>query len=124
VKTGGGGGHRIYRLPPGVEATNKNHKWPGTDIKTGNGYIVAPPSLHKSGNRYQIIDDIPPVEVPAWLLELVRKRPEPIALPAKAFSGQSSRYGLAALDGECANPFRLRGRFARKGLQHPRSAPR
>jgi Bifunctional DNA primase/polymerase, N-terminal len=101
IKTGSGGWHIIFRVPDGVEISNCNGKWPGIDIKTGNGYIVAPPSLHASGNRYQTIDDIPAVPAPGWLVDLLRKKPEPIVLPARPFSGQSSPYGLAALDGEC-----------------------
>jgi hypothetical protein len=73
VKTGGGL-HFIYRRPD-VELVGK--LGPGIDIKTGNNYVVAPPSLHASGNRYQTIDDIPAVEAPGWLIELLRKKPAP-----------------------------------------------
>jgi putative DNA primase/helicase len=48
----------------------------GLDIKTDAGYLVAPPSLHISGNRYQWeitahLEDTPLAEAPAWMIELL-----------------------------------------------------
>ena len=98
IKTGGSGWHFIYRRPA-VELAGK--LGPGVDIKTGNGYIVAPPSLHSSGNRYQTIDDIPAVEPPPWLVELLRKKPPPeYVAPRRVCSGGSTPYGMRALDRE------------------------
>jgi Bifunctional DNA primase/polymerase, N-terminal len=99
VKTGGGGWHIIYRRPD-VELAGE--LGPGIDIKTGNGYIVAPPSLHTSGGRYQTIDDIPPAEAPAWLIDLLRKKPpEYINIaPRRVCNGGSTPYGRAALERE------------------------
>jgi hypothetical protein len=102
VKTGGGGWHIIFRRPD-VELVGK--LGPGIDIKTGNGYIVAPPSLHASGNRCQTIDAVPAVEAPVWLLELLRKKapPEYINIaPRRVCSGGSTAYGMAVLDREVA----------------------
>ena len=31
--------------------------------------MVAPPSLHASGKRYEVIDDLPMASAPAWLLD-------------------------------------------------------
>lgn len=50
-KTGGGGWHIFFRHPGSyVKCTTI---MPGLDIKGDGGYIVAPPSLHHSGNLYQ-----------------------------------------------------------------------
>lgn len=51
--TGGGGEHLWYLQPDGCHYGNQTGNLPnGLDIRGEGGYIVAPPSLHKSGNRY------------------------------------------------------------------------
>jgi hypothetical protein len=50
VQTGGGGWHGYFRHPPG--SVRKTSGMPGIDIKTDGGYIVAPPSVHVSGDKY------------------------------------------------------------------------
>src|SRR5438128_1578448 len=49
--TGGGGLHLFYAYP-GQPVRNKVGLAPGLDIRGDGGYIVAPPSIHVSGNRY------------------------------------------------------------------------
>jgi len=57
VTTGGGGTHYYFALPPGVAVPSSNGKIaPGIDIKADGGYIVAPPSLHKSGRCYERVE--------------------------------------------------------------------
>jgi len=77
--TSGGGGEHFYLKHPGVGFTVRNTSrlghLPGVDLKGDGGYIVAPPSLHVSGNRYQWRRSAHPdlidlTEAPAWLLEL------------------------------------------------------
>jgi hypothetical protein len=67
--TGGGGVHLYFTTD--VEVRNSAGKiGPGIDIRGDGGYVVAPPSLHISGNRYTW--DRPPEQtaapMPAWLL--------------------------------------------------------
>lgn len=50
--TGGGGYHYIYKCKD-VDIKNKAGLLPGVDIRANGGYIVAPPSLHSSGKRYE-----------------------------------------------------------------------
>lgn len=53
AQTGGGGSHYIYRAPEHLAIPNSAGKLgPGLDVRGGGGYIVAPPSLHKSGKLY------------------------------------------------------------------------
>src|SRR5690606_26926342 len=49
---------------------------PGLDLKAAGGYVVAPPSLHASGRRYEWVPDYPeePQPMPGWLLDLVQER--------------------------------------------------
>lgn len=53
AKTGGGGVHLFYRYAPGVN--NKARIRPLTDIRGDGGYVVAAPSIHASGQKYEWI---------------------------------------------------------------------
>ena len=51
------------------------------DVRGEGGYVIAPPTMHRSGVRYAMLMDgmyaDAPVEAPAWLLELVKEQPKP-----------------------------------------------
>lgn len=51
VITGGGGIHLLYR--DGSMVKCRKGLYPGIDIKGDGGYIVAPPSIHPDGGRYE-----------------------------------------------------------------------
>ena len=51
VKTGGGGTHYYYQVDGNVEYPKLLGK--GIDLQSGNKYVIAPPSLHKSGGHYE-----------------------------------------------------------------------
>ena len=70
VRTGGGGYHYIFRHPGGI-VRNFTRKLPGIDLRGDGGYIVAPPSIHPSGNRYEWLIKESPAEAPDWLLTLI-----------------------------------------------------
>ena len=69
VKTGDGI-HLYYKAPKGVEF--KGGLEQGIDIKF-KGYVVAAPSLHPNGSRYEVIDSRNPIEISDDLLEEVSK---------------------------------------------------
>jgi hypothetical protein len=76
VKTGGGGRHLYFRHPGGV-VHNKVGIAPGIDLRGDGGCVVAPPSIHSSGNHYLWVQGhepgkIVPADLPAWLLESIR----------------------------------------------------
>ena len=56
IDTGGGGVHCYYRLAG--EAPG-NHKLIGGDLRGQGGQVVAPPSMHLSGRRYNVRDESP-----------------------------------------------------------------
>jgi putative DNA primase/helicase len=73
VLTGGGGQHYYFALPQGVTVRTRKVA-PGLDLKGEGGYVVAPPSVHPSGRRYEwelgrSPDDLPLAPLPAWLLK-------------------------------------------------------
>lgn len=55
VTTGGGGVHLYYRYPGWHVKTSVSQVGEGIDIKGDGGIIVIPPSIHKSGNRYEFV---------------------------------------------------------------------
>lgn len=105
--TGGGGLHLTYgsrdetlgnsagRLP-GI-----GEELPGVDLRGNGGYIVAPPSIHRSGGAYNWLDANGSVAAaPTWL-----KQPERVYVAlddvaAVQFDGDGTPYGLAVLRDE------------------------
>jgi len=76
--TGGDGCHLLFEYP-GVPIKNDTGKklGAGIDVRGDGGYIVAPPSLHVSGNRYRWSDvDVPPAKLPEWLLQRLVAPPQ------------------------------------------------
>jgi hypothetical protein len=80
---------------------------PGIDIRGDGGLVVAPPSIHETGAIYRWSDG-PIAPAPAWLIELIRKKPisqraldnvRPITRGVSP-NGKSSAYGNAALERE------------------------
>lgn len=74
VETGSGGIHLYYRMPDADVRNSAGMIGPGIDVRGNGGYVVAPPSLHASGERYRWSRDwhpntVPLAELPPWLLE-------------------------------------------------------
>ncbi len=77
VNTGGGGRHIYYEAPAGVRIkSGSNVLGPGVDLKAGGGAVVAPPSRHLLGPRYEwaedhSIYDRKPADLPQALLDRI-----------------------------------------------------
>jgi hypothetical protein len=106
ARTGSGGIHLYYAAPPGALGNAAGRlprigfELPGVDLRAEGGYVVAPPSLHVSGSRYEWVDDdIMLAPAPPWLRA---PEPKPSIRPGAHASraAGSTRYGLAALDDE------------------------
>jgi RecA-family ATPase len=70
------GSIHYYFLHPGLDfyITSRSDKIaPGVDIKGDGGMVVAPPTV-RGGKRYEIIDNVPIAEAPAWLLAKVARK--------------------------------------------------
>ncbi|MEK7848503.1 MAG: bifunctional DNA primase/polymerase [Chloroflexota bacterium] len=89
--TGGGGSHHYFAAQgdtPTIPALA-----PGIDLKAEGSYVVAPPSIHPSGRRYEwaISPDMAPLApVPDWLLALITAKgqvAQPFALPPTITEG-------------------------------------
>jgi hypothetical protein len=73
----GGGGRHVYFAHPEGELRNRTGLAPGIDLRADGGLVVAPPSLHASGRRYEWKASHRPGEtalapMPRWLLRLAR----------------------------------------------------
>jgi len=101
ARTGGGGWH-VLLVPTG--AGNRVGLRPGLDWRGRGGLIVAPPSVHRSGQRYRWVRPLTATlpEVPDGLRRLlapprtVRATLPPVSGPA----GRAGAYARAALDRE------------------------
>jgi putative DNA primase/helicase len=81
VLTGGGGEQHYFIYPPGVEIKSGSNvfgdEYPYIDIRGDGGYVIAPPSMHRSGRRYEYDVDGDPNDgqkiqaAPAWLIHLL-----------------------------------------------------
>jgi len=112
ARTGGGGRHLFFRHP-GVPIKNdvKKRLGPGLDVRGEGGFVVAPPSLHTSGNSYEWLSGAAPWEcelagMPPWLLALLRKpnKPTPPAgARARAIGDARERgYSESAIADACS----------------------
>jgi putative DNA primase/helicase len=88
--TGGGGQHFFFQHPGGSIKSKPLAE--GIDIKADGGYVVAPPSSHRSGELYRWEgaghpEDVPPAALPGWLCAQLTRGPE---YPSKPSAGASS----------------------------------
>ena len=92
VRTGSGGAHLYFLWPAGVDVRNSARKIaPGLDIRGLGGLVAAPPSLHKSGRRYEVTEAATdPAPCPEGLLSLIQEpnaAPDPQSAPAVTIQG-------------------------------------
>jgi predicted P-loop ATPase len=66
ARTGSGGMHLFFRYNSALK-TASNVLGPGVDCRNDGGYIVAPPSLHRSGGVYAWEHEAPLADLPAHL---------------------------------------------------------
>jgi hypothetical protein len=78
VRSGGGGRHHYFRHPGSRVRTTSGILGSGFDTRGDGGYIIAPGSLHVSGQYYEFEDgktpgDIPIAPIPTWLLAVLEE---------------------------------------------------
>jgi putative DNA primase/helicase len=128
VSTGGGGLHYYYLRDPGVgKFRGKLEGYPGIDVKADGGYVVAPPSVHRSGGQYcwrPGPDECEVADLPAWLLDMVRKpagRAQAVQPKATAPGATQPNPQVAPprISAGCRNQelARLAGKLRRCGLE-------
>ena len=74
IRSGSGRGlHRHFRHPGFTVKTVANPSIK-LDVKGDKGFCVLPPSLHKSGGRYEVVCDCEPAPLPEGLLEFIKTK--------------------------------------------------
>jgi len=71
IQSGSGRGFHLHYRHPGHRVKTIANPNIQLDIKGDGGFCVLPPSLHKSGGRYEIVHDVEPAELPQGLLEFI-----------------------------------------------------
>jgi Bifunctional DNA primase/polymerase, N-terminal/D5 N terminal like len=110
------GRHLLYANPNGLKAGNAA-LGPKVDVRSNSGYIVAPPSIHPSGHRYQWMADVLIAPIPKWLRTVLANKSAPAAtqtgdgqiliLPEQRKIAEGGRNAaLASIAGD-ENPFLL-----------------
>jgi hypothetical protein len=67
-----GGRHTIFTANPDLRFPRYPPAFPGYEIKH-RGYVLAPPSVHPDGGRYELPCDDDPAPIPEWLLEIATR---------------------------------------------------
>jgi hypothetical protein len=89
VRTGSGGWHLFFAHPGARVRNSAGLIGDGLDIRGDGGYVIAPPSFHASGHRYeweQSEMELP--SLPRWMRALVVEPERAVALPARECSGR------------------------------------
>jgi hypothetical protein len=98
-----GKGTHYLLAHPGGSVRNFARKLPGADLRGDGGYIVAPPSIHPSGRRYEwqiSPDDVPLAPVPGWLSMVLETPDTASTTRAVSATEAQTKYAYTALAGE------------------------
>lgn len=107
IRTGSGGLHLYFREPAGgIKSTARAFGADGLDTRGRGGYVVAPPSVHASGEAYTVVRDVELQPWPALLTDLMDYRPTTAApqaagTPPRGAMGNGERWARAGLQREC-----------------------
>jgi putative DNA primase/helicase len=107
VKTGKGF-HCYYKHKDGVRNFQKRDDLPGIDLRGDGGYVVAPPSIHPSGQQYQWVegkglDDIPCGKLPGIVLAKKPQDKKPLKQLYEGSKEGNRNNNLARLVGSWVN---------------------
>lgn len=112
AETKTGDGIHLFMAHPGQRVPNSSDgkgwlKQRGLDIRGDGGYVIAPPSLHKSGKRYSwqpgaALGEISLAAMPGWLLAMKSQSEDAKKQPAPAKSVGLPAYFEKAIADECA----------------------
>ena len=67
------GRHVYFKMPAAPIRNSAGKLGPGLDIRATGGYVLAPPSVHPTGRRYEWSVDCASAiaQAPAWLLQII-----------------------------------------------------
>jgi hypothetical protein len=78
------GTHSYYRRPPGCPVARATKRGTSRSIDLlAHGYVIAPPSRHRTSTVYTFADPtVPLADPPAWAVDWLRHAPPPMNEPA------------------------------------------
>lgn len=101
ARTGGGGHHIIFAFPQSSSIRNSAGRLgEGIDVRGEGGYIIAAPSLHASGRRYEWLNNFKPAQPPEWLLKLLTEERGVSTLKTQPRAKSSPSIGALIPEGE------------------------
>lgn len=107
--------HWYYRRPEDAPAARRTKAGESRQLDIlAAGYVVGPGSLHRSGERYMVVEPLPIAPAPAWAVGLLRVKPTPAAvgplpiLPPPGYLNLSPRLQAVLRHGPDGDP----GRYA------------
>jgi Bifunctional DNA primase/polymerase, N-terminal/AAA domain/Primase C terminal 1 (PriCT-1) len=110
VLTGSGGFHYYFRHPGGTIRNSAGTLGNGIDVRADGGYVIAPPSIHKSNRSYQWLHSLDELaDMPEWLLGLItitatgRRNGHSLPLAGVAIPEGRRNADLASLAGAMRN---------------------
>lgn len=113
AKSGGGGYHLYYTYPQNQSrVANRVRIFDGADLRADGGFIVLPPTMHQSGNRYQWVKKGPLGAFPMSLLDL---RAQSTAFSEGWITEALRGVSEGGRNDTCA---RLAGYFFKKGMNY------
>ncbi|MFB7306514.1 bifunctional DNA primase/polymerase [Streptomyces sp. NPDC056192] len=102
TRTASGGEHLYFTAPTGIRLSNSAGKLgPLVDTRAWGGYVVGPGSV-VHGGTYDVVDPAPVVELPAWLLDALKRAERPARPLRFAVPKHGSRAADTALAREAA----------------------
>jgi hypothetical protein len=103
VRTARGGEHLYFTQPPGARLYNTAGRLAKKiDTRGWGGYVVAAGSTTPNG-PYTVVDDRPPIPLPAWLHDALKPPQRPAQAPSVPLAGRAGGYAAAALRNEVRN---------------------
>jgi hypothetical protein len=103
ARTGGGGEHRYFHTA-GVIGNSVDKLAIGLDVRGEGGLVVAPPSIHASGRRYEWVDFGAPIaDLPSWVVDRLAdargRAPRAVTAAAPLPAAREARRRAAYADG-------------------------
>lgn len=111
IDTPSGGKHFLFAYPDGVRVANKgNLDKLQIDVRGDGGYVLAPPSLLRSGGSYRVAHDVPIAAAsPALLARLTKGTGAPAGAAASPVAGAITEGGRNSELCSIAGTLRRRG---------------
>jgi hypothetical protein len=102
-RTGSGGFHFFFQYSLDIELRNSAGKVaPGVDTRGEGGYVVLPPSIHASGNSYEMMKVAVVRPVPDWLIAALKEDDSARVIDFQELKGRKTfarAYGDPFYDG-------------------------